>query len=520
MVRSKFVNLLILVAGLVPLVSMSGCNGSNSGSYLLPNPSEPQPTTAVPRIYPPLKPQPYPPPASISTPPALPAAQPVPTAPTPTKQPPTQPTPPNSGKGPDCPKRSRSRTPNEIVKRNDLAVTNSHNLILIRDRLYSWGQDTKVLSHMKSEKDDDGRRPKSDVSEPKIVAGPLLDRRIDFITAGPSGHSAAVTERGELFTWGKGISFSEKIVFIKAADQPAVFEGTDLKEFKDNIASVSLGTDYAAVVTRDGKLYTWGHWSNGKLGLVKGYFGNNDYFKPTQVPFFEKIQVSSVALGAEHTAAIARDGTLYTWGLGTDGRLGLGNYEIQTTPQEVHFEPGEPPIQSVALGPDYSAAVTVDGDLYTWGNNYKNKLGHLGYDDRTEQPKPKRVEFFNDKSKNKVGQIVIKSVAVGANHIAALTDDGHLYTWGDNSEGQLGHDSPVGEIREVVIYEGNYPPFPQDDVKIKAVSVGAKHTVVITEHDRIFGWGNGQALGLGKDSGKITEPKWIPYVTYPYATYP
>ena len=94
--------------------------------------------------------------------------------------------------------------------------------------------------------------------------------------------------------------------------------------------------------------------------------------------------VKEVSLGSYHSSAIVNDGTtdhLYTWGLNYDGQLGLGDNQDKNTPQEVTtgdfaLSEGET-IKQVSLGDNHSSAIVNDGTdhLYTWGNNYNGELG-------------------------------------------------------------------------------------------------------------------------------------------------
>ena len=81
--------------------------------------------------------------------------------------------------------------------------------------------------------------------------------------------------------------------------------------------------------------------------------------------------VASVSLGSfGHSAAITTDGDLYTWGYNSFGELGDGTTEGKSTPIKIMSD-----VASVSLGDHHSAAITTDGDLYTWGYNYYGQLG-------------------------------------------------------------------------------------------------------------------------------------------------
>ena len=91
-------------------------------------------------------------------------------------------------------------------------------------------------------------------------------------------------------------------------------------------------------------------------------------------------------------------------------------------------------VLDVALGPEHAVLLTRDGHVYTWGIGSSGKLGHGGLWDETE---PRLVETLAKRR-----SIVI---ACGEQHTIAITDNGSLWTWGDNRFGQLGH----GNVRDM-----------------------------------------------------------------------
>jgi alpha-tubulin suppressor-like RCC1 family protein len=96
------------------------------------------------------------------------------------------------------------------------------------------------------------------------------------------------------------------------------------------------------------------------------------------------------ACGNEHTAVVSEDGRLWTWGDGSEGRLGHGDMEPRVEPQQIAGNSMRGRVLLAALGGIHSAAVMEDGRLFTWGYGEDGALG---------QPKPYRPGFrdFNEK---------------------------------------------------------------------------------------------------------------------------
>jgi hypothetical protein len=140
-----------------------------------------------------------------------------------------------------------------------------------------------------------------------------------------------------------------------------VFEGS-------KIVTVSAGDYHTMAVGVNGSLWAWGLGSYGQLGLGD----TNKRLVPTLVgaeEMFGGSKVRTVACGDAHTLAVTEAGELWAWGLGVQGRLGLNDEQrrlMLTRVDPQHF--AHAPICAVAAGESHSAAVTAGGALYyTWG---------------------------------------------------------------------------------------------------------------------------------------------------------
>uniref|UniRef100_A0A7S3G0F1 RCC1-like domain-containing protein n=1 Tax=Palpitomonas bilix TaxID=652834 RepID=A0A7S3G0F1_9EUKA len=138
-----------------------------------------------------------------------------------------------------------------------------------------------------------------------------------------------------------------------------------------------------------------------------------------------------------HSLAVTTGGDVYAWGAGGSGQLGQGSSRDSDYPQRVEDLSGIY-ICRVACGSDlaggHSLALSEDGRVFSWGYNAN---GQLGVGNRTEQYRPVSVETLR-------GSRVV-DVAAGWRHSAALTDKGFMFTFGSNRHGQCGHSGLKGE---------------------------------------------------------------------------
>ena len=277
--------------------------------------------------------------------------------------------------------------------------------------------------------------------------------------------SAAVTVSGDLYTWGMNDRGQLGLGDKGNRNTPRKVSGIS------NVISVSLGDSFGAAVTASGDVYTWGDNYNGQLGLGDEGFGS-ERTTPTKVPGLTN--VVDISLGAGHCAAITANGDLYTWG----SRMGLGlggNYD-RTSPTKV---PGLSNVATVSLGLNRSAAITVDGDLYTWGHAYNGALG-LGIDRNITIETPTKVPGLSN----------VNAVSMGRQHCAAITANGDLYTWGDNSSFMLGLGDRTNRTT---------PTRVPGLSNVVAIGLEESHSAAITANGDLYIWGSNNAnqLGLG-----------------------
>ena len=92
---------------------------------------------------------------------------------------------------------------------------------------------------------------------------------------------------------------------------------------------ISCGYHHNAALDENGIMYTWGRNNNGQLG--QGIVHNQAIINQIARPL-TFVEISEVSCGWQHTIAVTSFGFLYSWGLNTNGQLGLGDYEDRNTP--------------------------------------------------------------------------------------------------------------------------------------------------------------------------------------------
>ena len=151
-----------------------------------------------------------------------------------------------------------------------------------------------------------------------------------------------------------------------------------------SVTAISEGVYHTCALRTDASLWCWGGNSSGQLGtsLVLAS-SNSKTATPAQVPG-AWLQVDT---GQSHTCAIASDNSLWCWGDNSAGQLGDGTHTAQALPVRV-VVPGQS-WASVKAGLSHTCALSLDGDIWCWGDNGD---GQLGIGSNTQQTIPQRVE--------------------------------------------------------------------------------------------------------------------------------
>ncbi|KAL5538714.1 hypothetical protein UlMin_044266 [Ulmus minor] len=298
-------------------------------------------------------------------------------------------------------------------------------------------------------------------------------------------HAALVTKQGEIFSWGKelggrlGHGVDSNVMLPKRIDALS----------NTNIELVACGEYHTCVVTLSSDLYTWGDGTY-NFSLL-GHGNQVSHWVPKRVNGpLEGIHVSSISCGPWHTAVVTSVGELFTFGDGTSGALGHGDRTSVCMPREVESLKGLRTVRA-ACGVWHTAAIVEvmvgnssssnysSGKLFTWGNGDKGGLGH---GDKEAKLVPTCVADLVEPN--------FCQVACGHSLIVALTTSGHVYTMGSPVYGQLGNPQADGKVPARV--EGKLARS-----FVEEIACGAYHVAVLTSRTEVFTWGKGANGRLG-----------------------
>ncbi len=334
-------------------------------------------------------------------------------------------------------------------------------------------------------------------------------------------HSLIISDAGKAFGTGEGLYGEVGNEREQVCPTPVLVndgidnDGPD-SAAQRNYYQVACGSSHSIGITDDGFCYTWGKDIYGCLGHGKNsdsyrsptgskrsnttpmlvrYLLGLDYVatlrKDIRSQTRDPVAIKFVAAGDDFSAAVDEAGYVYVWGRNDFGNLGLGDNDVRYFPTIVQsLIDQEQTIVKVACGAKHMAAITFEGAMWSWGHGEFGKLG-LGH----------TFNMYEPTLNTKLERVYITSMSCGASHTAAVDDSGNLYTWGKGAFGRLGHSDEVNQFEPKQVmsltnpcpHSGNRVPFVMD------VTCGAMHTLALTNAGRLYSFGGGMygKLGLG-----------------------
>ena len=298
----------------------------------------------------------------------------------------------------------------------------------------------------------------------------------EFLTSTGAVYSAGDGALGQL---GNGSTASSDVP-VKA-DLPSGVVAT----------SVAAGVQTDLALTSTGAVYAWGG-GGGQLG--DGSSASSDV--PVKVDLPSGVIATDISAGQNAFAAVTSTGQVYTWGLDQSGQLGTGatgNPDSPLLTPSLASLPAGVVATTVSVGYNFDLITDAAGTVYAWGENDAGELG-IGSTSGTgcncvATPTQVLLPASAD----------ITAVAAGGDDGAALSSNGTVYSWGGNSEGQVGNGTTTpssGYLSCECLATPVQVALPAGSTAV-TISEGWDQGLAALSNGTAYGWGGNGAGDIG-----------------------
>jgi alpha-tubulin suppressor-like RCC1 family protein len=222
--------------------------------------------------------------------------------------------------------------------------------------------------------------------------------------------------------------------------------------------------DHVLALTRDGSVYAWGYGTSGQLGIGPLPIVNFKTRSPSampEVPYPVRVpdlgDAIAVKAGDRHSMALRRDGTVLAWGDNKYGQVGDGTTVNRDRPVVVQ---GVRNAVAIAAGAYFSVVLLADGTVMEWGATYNNP-----------QPRTRPVLL--------TGVRGAKSVVAGDGHGAVITQTGGIITWGQNAHYETGRGRTATQT----------PGAVKGLTDVRSLTACKSQTIAVLGSGRMMTWG-------------------------------
>jgi alpha-tubulin suppressor-like RCC1 family protein len=247
-----------------------------------------------------------------------------------------------------------------------------------------------------------------------------------------------------------------------------------------SFVQVSAGYDFSLALDSDGRVWSFGDTSYGRIGLESK---KSHIASPTQIESLS-VEIISISAGSIHGIVLDKSGSLWSFGYNLYGQLGLGDYCSRSSPCKIE---GVENIVQISSGKSHNLVLDVLGCVWSFGHNGK---GQLGLSDT------QRSRIYPSKIPNSTN--ITQIFAAGDSSIIKNLAE-QYFVFGDNQHGQLEKDST--ELLS---------PVEQRNWENKFIVAGSDHTLVIDELGNLFFYGSvGEFLDvtIGKQDDIIVNQR-------------
>uniref|UniRef100_A0AAR2KL31 HECT domain-containing protein n=1 Tax=Pygocentrus nattereri TaxID=42514 RepID=A0AAR2KL31_PYGNA len=339
---------------------------------------------------------------------------------------------------------------------HDVGCGRRHTVFLLGDgTVYTCGcNDLGQLGHEKARK-----KPE------QVVA--LDAQNIVAVSCGEA-HTLALNDKGHVFAWGQasdgqlGIGSIEECIRVPR----------NIKSLSEvHIVQVTCGYLHSLALSRRGQIFSWGQNKYGQLGL--GLEGPG-VSTPQVIQSLLGIPFVQISAGGAHSFGLTPSGAIFGWGRNKFGQLGLNDNKDRCFPSLLKTLRSQRVVY-ICCGEDHTAALTKEGGVFTFG---AGGYGQLGHNTTNHEVNPRKVfELMGN---------VVTQIACGRQHtLAFIPSSGKIDSFGLGGNGQLGTRSTCNRKSPAPVkgpWKAHNDPTPVEAVFHPSIHPFSKPSCIIYTH--------------------------------------
>ncbi|XP_054030574.1 probable E3 ubiquitin-protein ligase HERC4 isoform X1 [Melanerpes formicivorus] len=270
--------------------------------------------------------------------------------------------------------------------------------------------------------------------------GALDAQNIVAVSCGEA-HTLALNDKGQVYAWGLatdgqlGLPGTEECIRVPR----------NIKSLSEiQIVQVACGYYHSLALSKGSEVFSWGQNKYGQLGLGYEYKKQNS---PHMIKSLLGIPFAQIAAGGAHSFVLTLSGAIFGWGRNKFGQLGLNDDNDRYVPTLLKSLRSQKVVH-ICCGEDHTAALTKEGGVFTFG---AGGYGQLGHNSTSHEINPRKVfELMGS---------VVTQITCGRQHTTAFVpSSGRIYSFGLGGNGQLGTGTTSNRKSPFTV-KGNWLPY-------------------------------------------------------------
>ncbi|XP_065602338.1 probable E3 ubiquitin-protein ligase HERC4 isoform X2 [Cyrtonyx montezumae] len=270
--------------------------------------------------------------------------------------------------------------------------------------------------------------------------GALDAQNIVAVSCGEA-HTLALNDKGQVYAWGLatdgqlGLPGTEECIRVPR----------NIKSLSEiQIVQVACGYYHSLALSKGSEVFSWGQNKYGQLGLGYEYKKQNS---PHVIKSLLGIPFAQIAAGGAHSFVLTLSGAIFGWGRNKFGQLGLNDDNDRYVPTLLKSLRTQKVVH-ICCGEDHTAALTKEGGVFTFG---AGGYGQLGHNSTSHEINPRKVFEL-------MGSLVTQ-ITCGRQHTTAFVpSSGRIYSFGLGGNGQLGTGTTSNRKSPFTV-KGNWLPY-------------------------------------------------------------